>query len=217
MRACVRCVWVFCLSVFLSITWPFDAYVCTCQCTHTHPRSCTHVCLAHTRTHHLHTHTQTCYVCVCVYTHTHTHIAKHARWERDNDRCTVIRYARAQIGNAVAKVGYSDKAYPVDAAKSSTWAYYGAIFIVMVGSSMLLLYYMVPKGAIDRALTGDLGVYEKYSEEQPSRVHNPEDQNWNRGYSAEQAASVQMPERTTIVTVTPNVLAGLTPRESTLV
>jgi hypothetical protein len=157
------------------------------------------------------------FVCVCVHTHTHTHthIAKHGAM---GATMTDARsYARAQIGNAVAKVGYSDKAYPVDAAKSSTWAYYGAIFIVMVGSSMLLLYYMVPKGAIDRALSGDLGVYEKYSEEQPSRVHNPEDQNWNRGYSAEQAASVQMPERTTIVTVTPNVLAGLTPRESTLV
>jgi hypothetical protein len=157
------------------------------------------------------------FVCVCVHTHTHTHthIAKHGAM---GATMTDARsYARTQIGNAVAKVGYSDKAYPVDAAKSSTWAYYGAIFIVMVGSSMLLLYYMVPKGAIDRALSGDLGVYEKYSEEQPSRVHNPEDQNWNRGYSAEQAASVQMPERTTIVTVTPNVLAGLTPRESTLV
>jgi hypothetical protein len=139
-------------------------------------------------------------------------------------------HARAQIGNAVAKVGYSDKAYPVDAAKSSTWAYYGAIFIVMVGSSMLLLYYMLPKGAIDRALNGDLGVYEKYSEERPSRVHNPEDQNWNRGYSTEQAASVQMPERTTIVTVRsvqdgpmnfarsigrPNLLAVPTPGDGT--
>ena len=62
-----------------------------------------------------------------------------------------------QIGNAVASAGYSDKATPVDPARSSTWAYYGAIFVVMVGSSMLLLYYMLPKGAIERAMKGDLG------------------------------------------------------------
>lgn len=62
-----------------------------------------------------------------------------------------------QIGNAVASAGYSDKAEPVDSARSSTWAYYGAIFVVMVGSSMLLLYYMLPKGAIERAMKGDLG------------------------------------------------------------
>ena len=91
-------------------------------------------------------------------------------------------------------MGYSDKAYPVDAARSSTWAYYGAIFIVMVGSSMLLLYYMLPKDAIKKALEGDLGVYERYGEE-PSRAHNPEDQNWNRGYATAQPAAVQMPVR----------------------
>ena len=47
-----------------------------------------------------------------------------------------------------------DKAYPVSAEKSSTWAYYGAIFIVLVGSSVLLLYNMLPKGSIERALKG---------------------------------------------------------------
>jgi hypothetical protein len=118
-------------------------------------------------------------------------------------------------------VGYSDKAYPVDAARSSTWAYYGAIFIVMVGSSMLLLYYMLPKDAIKKALEGDLGVYERYGEE-PSRAHNPEDQNWNRGYATAQPAAVQMPVRpaqappAVVAGPGPNILSSR-PLESTLV
>jgi hypothetical protein len=55
------------------------------------------------------------------------------------------------------KMIIQDKAYPVSPEKSSTWAYYGAIFIVLVGSSVLLLYNMLPKGSIERALKGDLG------------------------------------------------------------
>ncbi len=86
---------------------------------------------------------------------------------------------------------------------------------------MLLLYYMLPKDAIKKALEGDLGVYERYGEE-PSRAQNPEDQNWNRGYATAQPAAVQMPVRT--AQAPPEVVAGpglniLTsrPLESTLV
>lgn len=127
-----------------------------------------------------------------------------------------------QIGNAMTKMGYSDKSYPVDSAKSSTWAYYGAIFIVMVGSSMLLLYYMLPKGAIDRAIKGDLGVYDEYTEETGTRPTNPEDQKWNRGYVAsEPGGGVAMPIRAELVdpqrAAAPlNLLSGQ-PMQSTIV
>jgi len=101
-----------------------------------------------------------------------------------------------QIGNAVASAGYSDKATPVDEARSSTWAYYGAIFVVMVGSSLLLLYYMLPKGAIERAMKGDLGIYQQYSEETgPRPPPAEEDKNWNRGFGVAEAQGVSMPER----------------------
>eukprot|EP00960_Hanusia_phi_P057731 763643-Hanusia_phi.AAC.3 len=38
----------------------------------------------------------------------------------------------------------------VQAAEADRWAYYGAIFIVLVGSAILLLYNLLPKGSIER-------------------------------------------------------------------
>jgi len=87
---------------------------------------------------------------------------------------------------------------------------------------MLLLYYMLPKGAIDRAIKGDLGVYDEYTEETGTRPTNPEDQKWNRGYVAsEPGGGVAMPIRAELVdpqrAAAPlNVLSGQ-PMQSTIV
>lgn len=99
--------------------------------------------------------------------------------------------AKSVVSGALGQDPYSDKAYPVSAEKSSTWAYYGAIFIVLVGSSVLLLYNMLPKGSIERALKGDLGVYMQYNEDKPTLAAgaNPRDPNWDRGFASRQAAA----------------------------
>ena len=110
----------------------------------------------------------------------------------------------SRLGGAVAGAGYSDEAAPVDAAKSATWAYYGAIFIVLVGSSLLLLYYMLPKGAVARALKGDLGVYDQFKEEGGVVAAGrgaEQSEAWRKGFSAAEAGAeaeaggVRMPVR----------------------
>ena len=120
------------------------------------------------------------------------------------DGSTVGEPPLSRLGGAVAGAGYSDEAAPVDAAKSATWAYYGAIFIVLVGSSLLLLYYMLPKGAVARALKGDLGVYDQFKEEAGVVAAGrgaEQSEAWRKGFSAAEvgaeaeAGGVRMPVR----------------------
>ncbi|EKX42382.1 hypothetical protein GUITHDRAFT_141326 [Guillardia theta CCMP2712] len=67
-----------------------------------------------------------------------------------------------RLENGLDDVGGDREAHAVDSADADRWAYYGAIFIVLVGSAIVLLYNLLPKGSIERAMAGDIGVYDQY-------------------------------------------------------
>jgi len=94
--------------------------------------------------------------------------------------------------------GMVDRGYmaePVDVSGSSRWAMYGAVFLVLLGSILLIGFYLLPPGALEKVVNGTWTEEQRaqYPTQRAMRDDQGRSAGWTDGYHAP-AGSAQMRE-----------------------